>query len=355
VNVGIALPVTQPVPQPWHQTAGDVVATRWHRRRGSAKTATRLQYGMNVSGIHHVTSMAGDPARAVRFYREVLGLRLVKRTVNFDDPGTYHLYFGDSVGSPGTALTLFPYPDGRPGRAGAGQVTGTAFRVPEGSLDYWADRLDEHGVAREQPVEAFGHRMLGFEDADGLWYELVAAGEAGDVDPWDGAVPAEHAIRGFFGVVLSLAEPGPTVEVLDRLGYERTGEDGDRTRYRVPGGEPGAVVDLRTTDVGGRMGVGCVHHVAFRTPDDDAQADWQATLREHGHHVTEVKDRQYFRSIYFREPGGVLFEIATDGPGFTRDETRESLGETLKLPPWLEEDGAAIEDALPALDVAVEQ
>lgn len=301
---------------------------------------------MSVDGIHHVTSMAGDPAEAVRFYREVLGLRLVKRTVNFDDPHTYHLYFGDEVGSPGTALTLFPYGDGRAGQAGAGQVTGTAFRVPEGSLDYWADRLDDHGVARERPVEAFGHRMLGFEDPDGLWYELVAVGDAGDVEPWDAEVPAEHAIRGFFGVSISLSSPGPTAGVLDLLGFEREGEDGDRTRYRVPGGDPGAVVDLRTTGTTGQMGVGCVHHVAFRVPDTDAQADWQARLRDHGHRVTEIKDRQYFESIYFREPGGVLFELATDGPGFDRDEDRAALGEQLKLPPWLEGDRESIAAAL---------
>jgi len=310
---------------------------------------------MSVNGIHHVTSMAGDPARAVRFYRDVLGLRLVKRTVNFDDPQTYHLYFGDAVGSPGTALTLFPYPDGRAGESGAGQVSTTAFRVPEGSLSYWADRLDAHGVAREAPVEAFGHRMLGFEDDDGLWYELVAAGGGGDVEPWDADVPAEHAIRGFFGVVLSVPTPGPTADVLEHLGYERAGEDGDRTRYRVTGGEPGAVVDLRTTDASGHTGVGTVHHVAFRAPDGDAQADWQASLRERGHRVTEVKDRQYFESIYFREPGGVLFEIATDDPGFDRDEDRDALGEELKLPPWLEDDRGAIAAALPDIDAPTEQ
>jgi glyoxalase family protein len=305
---------------------------------------------MSVDGVHHVTSMAGDPAAAVRFYRDVLGLRLVKRTVNFDDPDTYHLYFGDTGGSPGTALTLFPYPDGRAGEAGAGQVTGTAFRVPEGSLSYWADRLDAHGVAREAPVEAFGHRMLGFEDSDGLWYELVAAGEAGDVDPWDADVPAEHAIRGFFGVSLSLSSPGPTAGVLDRLGFERAGEDGDRTRYRAPGGDPGAVVDLRSTGTTGTMGVGCVHHVAFRVPDAEAQADWQGRLRDHGHRVTDVKDRRYFESVYVREPGGVLFELATDGPGFDRDEDRAALGERLLLPPWLEDDRGRIEAALPELE-----
>lgn len=305
---------------------------------------------MTVSGLHHVTSMTGDPSRAVRFYRDVLGLRLVKRTVNFDDPDTHHLYFGDAVGSPGTALTLFPYPDGREGLSGAGQVSTTAFRVPEGSLAYWADRLDSYGVAREAPVEAFGNRMLGFEDADGLWYELVAAGGAGDVAPWDGAVPAEHAIRGLFGVVLSLPTPGPTAGVLELLGYERAGEDGDRTRYRVPGGEPGAVVDLRTTDADGRMGVGCVHHVAFRVPDDDAQAEWQGRLRDRGHRVTEVKDRHYFQSVYVREPGGVLLELATDGPGFTRDEDRAALGEALRLPPWLADDREAIAAALPPLE-----
>jgi glyoxalase family protein len=306
---------------------------------------------VTVDGIHHVTAMASDPGGAVRFYRDVLGLRFVKRTVNFDEPGTYHLYFGDARGSPGTVLSLFPYPDGPAGEAGAGQVTGTALRVPEGSLDYWADRLDAHDVAREQPVEAFGRRMLGFEDDDGLWYELVEGEEPDGVDPWDGPVPEEFAIRGIFGVLLTLVEPGPTAGVLDLLGYERAGEDGDRTRYQVPGGGPGDVVDVRAGGEDSAMGVGCVHHVAFRVPDGEAQADWQQTLVERGHRVTRVQDRHYFESVYFREPGGVLLELATDGPGFDRDEDATSLGERLQLPPRLEDDREDVEAALPPLDV----
>ncbi|WP_135806657.1 ring-cleaving dioxygenase [Halorussus marinus] len=306
----------------------------------------------NVNGIHHVTAIASDPRANAQFYTEVLGLRLVKRTVNFDDTSTYHLYYGDETGTPGTVLTFFPFGGGRRGRPGRGQATATAFVVPEGSLDYWADRLDAEGLDVGAPTERFGEAVLPFADPDGQPLELVA-GES-DVAPWSGGpIPDEHAIRGFHGVTLHSADPEVTGSVLEAMGYESDGEDGDRRRYRTAG-ERATVVDLRTDDRGprGEPGVGTVHHVAFRTPDEESQSAWRDRLSEIGLSVTSQKDRRYFRSIYVREPGGVLFEIATDGPGFTRDESVAELGSDLKLPEWLEADRERIEAGLADLDAA---
>jgi len=304
----------------------------------------------NVRGIHHVTAIASDPRANAQFYTEVLGLRLVKRTVNFDDTSTYHLYYGDETGTPGTVLTFFPFGGGRQGRPGRGQATATAFVVPEGSLDYWADRLETEGLDVGAPTERFGETVLPFADPDGQPLELVE-GES-DVDPWrDGPVPNEYAIRGFHGVTLSSADPEVTGSVLEAMGHEPDGEDGDRRRYRTDG-ERAIVVDLRTGGGGqrGAPGAGTVHHVAFRTPDDESQSAWRERLSEIGLSVTPQKDRRYFRSIYFREPGGVLFEIATDEPGFTRDESVAELGSELKLPEWLEADRERIEAQLGDLD-----
>lgn len=307
---------------------------------------------MTIQGVHHVTSLAGDPGRNVAFFTEELGLRLVKKTVNFDDPYTYHLYYGDAVGHPGTIITFFPYAGGRQGRPGAGQVTTTSFRIPPGSVEFWRDRFADRGVDHGEPFERFGETALPFEDPDGFAYELVAVDDpTGNLDPWDEQIPAEHAIRGFHGVTITATDHGQTGDVLTRMGFEASETADGRHRYRIAESGPGAVVDLDVDPDAprGSMGVGCVHHVAFRTPDDESQAEWQRTMRDAGLQVTEVKDRQYFRSIYFREPGGVLFEIATDPPGFTRDEDRESLGEDLKLPPWLEDDRASIERNLPEI------
>ena len=308
---------------------------------------------MSIDGIHHVTSVSGAPADTVRFYREVLGLRLLKKTVNFDDSGTYHLYFGDEVGSPGTSLTFFPYGEGRRGQAGRGQVTTTAFRVPTGALDYWADRLADHGVDAERG-ERFGERRLRFTADDGLAYELVADDADDDLTSWTERVPADAAIRGFHGVTLTLGDAAATADVLETMGGERDGASGGAVRYRFREAGPGQVVDVvEDPDAPrGRGGPGTVHHVAFRVADDDAQAEWQERLRDAGQRVTEVKDRRYFRSVYFREPGGVLFEVATDGPGFTRDQDVAELGEGLSLPPWLEDDRERIEAALPDLEAA---
>lgn len=305
---------------------------------------------VQTDGIHHVTAIAGDPRANVEFYTDVLGLRLVKKTVNFDDKFTYHLYYGDDTGTPGTILTFFPFEGAQPGRSGRGQASATAFVIPDGSVDYWIDRLVSAGVDVDEPTERFAETVVPFRDGDGQALELVT-GES-SVQPWDnGSVPAEHAIRGFHGVTLHSADPEVTGAVLETLGYERAGEHGDRVRYRTAG-DRAAVIDLLTRNgPRGRQGPGTVHHVAFRTADDDEQAAWRERLTEAGLHVTPVKDRQYFRSIYFREPGGVLFEIATDPPGFTRDEPVAALGSSLKLPPWLEDERELIESRLPDLTV----
>lgn len=307
-----------------------------------------------IEGLHHVTSVAGDPGRNLSFYTDVLGLRLVKRTVNFDDVTTYHLYYGNGTGDPGTSLTFFPFRNSRPGTVDAGQVRTTLFHVPEGSLDYWRDRFDEHNVGH-RAGERFGTPALAFADPDGLQYQLVAADREQAVEPWtDGPVPEEHAIRGFHGVELALDELGPTADLLDLMGYELAAEaeGGEALRFATDG-DVAPVVDLAEADRQGRPGVGTVHHVAFRVPDDEVQEVWRERLVDAGFEVTPQKDRHYFRSIYFRERGGVLFEFATTGPGFTRDEPVDELGSSLQLPPWLEDDREQIESSLPPLDADV--
>ncbi len=322
---------------------------------------------MNTEGLHHVTAIASDPTRNAAFYTDVLGLRLVKRTVNFDDVTAYHLYYGDVRGQPGTVITFFPWPGSPPGRTGAGQVQATAFAVPSDSLDYWYRRLTEAEVdvdyrgdndhrngdgdrnaGDEWLSDRFGDSVLSFADPDGQRLELAAVDGVRTEEPWaDGPIPAEYAVCGFFGVTLHSTAPEETVEMLETLGYESVGEDGDYRRFAT-GGDRATVVDLLTRAVErGRMGPGVVHHVAFRTKDDDEQAMWRDLLVGDGEYVTPVRDRRYFRSIYFREPGGVLFELATDGPGFDIDEPMETLGETLTLPPWLESKQKAIESGLP--------
>ncbi|QLG61523.1 ring-cleaving dioxygenase [Halorarum salinum] len=331
---------------------------------------TRPDHPDPIEGIHHVTVMSGDPDGNVRFFRNVLGLRLVKRTVNFDDVTTYHLYYGDEVGTPGTVYTAFPFGGGRRGRNGTGEASATAFAVPEGSLDYWRDRLESRGVEVREPEERFGARVLPFTDPDGQELELVerearsasdGSGRSpqepfGGVEPWaDSPVPEERRIRGFHGVTLRLAEIDATADLLEFMGYEEEAAAADRTRFRGAG-DRAAVVDLveRPDAAPAGGGIGSVHHVAFRVPDDEAQVAWQSALRERGQHATPVKDRRYFRSIYFREPGGVLFEFATDGPGFDLDEPVEALGGELKLPDWLEDDRERVESALPPLSAAAE-
>jgi glyoxalase family protein len=304
-----------------------------------------------LPGIHHVTAIGGDPQANVDFYAGLLGLRLIKITVNFDDPGTYHLYYGDGLGSPGTILTFFPWPSAARGVQGSGQLTETAFSVPPGSLGFWRDRLTAAGVEVSPVPKRFDDELLGFADPDGLGLELVGAAED-DRWPWtEGSVRTEHAIRGFHSVTLREHSLPATDSVLDLLHAEPLREAEGRFRYRLGEGGPGGLVDVVVSPEAapGQISRGSVHHVAWRTPGDEEQLAWRARLLEAGMAVTEVKDRQYFHSIYFREPGGILFEIATDGPGFAIDEAPEKLGSGLRLPPWLEERRSELEAVLPPL------
>jgi glyoxalase family protein len=305
------------------------------------------------AGIHHVTAICSAPKRNVAFYTQGLGLRLVKRTVNFDDPSTWHLYYGDETGRPGTALTFFAWEQSSPGRNGNGMATETAFVIPEGSLGYWTHRLVEQDIAHEALEKRFGESVLPLRDPDGMRLALVAVKGAEQIPGWsNGEVPAEHAIRGFHGVTLMVDAGEQTAQVLTGIfGFTADRREGNLERFRANGDRTGQVVDVRTAEgfLAGRQGAGSVHHVAFRAADDAAQAQMAATLAAEGLHPTDQRNRCYFRSVYFKEPGGVLFEIATDDPGFTLDEPKETLGNAIKLPPWFESRRAEIVAALPPL------
>jgi glyoxalase family protein len=307
----------------------------------------------STRGIHHVTAIAGDAQRNLDFYVGVLGLRMVKRTVNFDDPGTYHLYYGDEEGRPGTIMTFFPWKGAPRGSLGAGQTSATSFSVPEGSLGYWRERLTSAGLPVESPRRRFDEETLVFADPDGLRLELVAHAGAAELSPWsDGPVPEERAIRAFHGVTLLERSLDATAAVLTgSFGYVEGAVEGARHRFVAPAGGAGSVVDVVVKpDAGfGRVAVGSVHHVAFRVADDEAQGFWRERALLDGLGVTDVRDRSYFRSVYFREPGGVLFEVATDTPGFAVDESVAELGSSLRLPPWLEARRGRLEEVLPPL------
>jgi glyoxalase family protein len=310
---------------------------------------------MRRNGIHHVTAISGSTHRNLEFYTRTLGLRLVKKTVNFDDPGTYHLYYGDEAGNPGTILTFFPWEHAAPGRLGIGETQETVFRVPEGALGYWTHRFVEKGVRHEAPEKRFGETVLPFRDPDGMRLALVASpGIEGEAAWSAGEIPVENAIRGFHGVSLLLEDDERTGAILtDVLGFERMATEGSVTRFKAGDTTIGGIVDIRSAGgfLPARMGTGSVHHVAFRAADDQAQAEMVKKFREnHGIGTTEQKDRNYFRSVYFREPGGILFEIATDEPGFAVDEPAAALGRGLKLPKFLEGRREEIEAVLPALD-----
>ncbi len=306
-----------------------------------------------MPGLHHVTAITADAQRNIDFYCGVLGLRFVKCTVNFDDPSAYHLYYGDELGRPGTAMTFFAWNGGRRGRTGPPQVVVTQFAAPAGAEDYWLERLAQSGVHAESQTR-FDTPCLRFTDPDGIPLEIAALADPGGVPPAKGPVPAAHALRGFQGVTLAESSVEATVELLTQvMGYQREGVEGEVTRYRAPAADLATVVDLlHLPDAApGTPGTGVVHHVAFRTPDDATQQAWQQAVRQHGIHASPVRERCYFRSIYFHEPGGVLFEIATDGPGFIEDEAPALLGQALKLPPWLEPERDAIARQLPPLQL----
>ncbi|RFU65325.1 ring-cleaving dioxygenase [Peribacillus glennii] len=299
-----------------------------------------------TTGIHHITAIVGNPQENVDFYAGVLGMRLVKKTVNFDDPGTYHLYFGDEKGSPGTIMTFFPWPNAYRGKIGGGQVGATLLIVPEGTLGFWEERLGVFNIPFIKSSR-FGEDYLAFEDPHGLKLELSARNE-GRKSEWSfGGVSHDNAIKGFGGAVLLSARPEKTMELLvDVMGLEKVGEDAEYVRFRS-NGDIGNTIDVQKTALPpGSMGVGIVHHIAWRAEDFEDHESWRQYLANAGYGVTPVIDRQYFNAIYFREEGQILFEIATDPPGFTRDESAEEMGRRLLLPPWLEERRAHIEAAL---------
>jgi glyoxalase family protein len=311
-----------------------------------------------VSGLHHITAIASDPQRNLDFYADLLGLRLVKRTINFDDPRTYHFYYGDSRGTPGTILTFFPWPNARRGGRGTGQIDATAFTTAPESFDYWLERLKENHVSAERAPTRFGQNVIRFADPDGLMLELIASEPEREVEPWpESTVPPEHSLRGFHSITAALEGYERSAKLLTEVfGYELAQEEANRFRFSARDASgPGRAIDLlcMPDTQHGRGGAGTVHHIAFRTPDDASQRVCREQLVEFGFNVSPVMDRTYFHSIYFREPGGILFEIATDPPGFTADETVEELGHKLRLPPWMEEARAQIERVLPPITLPV--
>jgi glyoxalase family protein len=311
-----------------------------------------------ITGLHHVTAIASDAQKNVDFYAGILGLRMVKKTVNFDAPDVYHLYYGNKGGSPGTLITFFIYPNNFQGRKGKGQLTVTSFSVPASSLGYWMKRLDKFNISCTKPTERFvGEEYIYFEDYDGLGIELVA----NTVDVREGFsyghIPPEHAIKGFYGVLLSQEDYSRTAELLtSQMNHKLIKEQGNRFRFS-PDGKAGDIVDILSPVNGmpGLVGNGTVHHVAFSTPEDKVQLEVREKLLENGLYVTPVINRQYFRSIYFREPGGVLFEVATNPPGMAIDEDPEHLGEELKLPPWEEVNRIEIEKGLATISFDIDK
>jgi len=305
----------------------------------------------DILGLHHVTAIASDPQKNIDFYAGVLGLRLVKLTVNYDDPTTYHLYYGDGQGHPGTIMTFFPWPGAIAGRIGTGQLTVTSFAVPEKSFGYWKSRLTRHNTLVRETKSEFDEELLFFTDPDGLQLELIATPHGNPNRIWSGGpVPTDFAIRGFHHVTLSESGYERTASLLtDTLAFKQLQEHGSRFRYAVGTGMPGTIVDVICAPEGqpGRVAVGTVHHVAWRTPTDQQQMNWRETIRDLQYDVTPVIDRTYFHSIYFREPGGVLFEIATDPPGFAVDEPADRIGSSLVLPLWLEGERQELERILP--------
>ncbi len=304
-------------------------------------------------GLHHVTAITSEVQRNVDFYTGLLWLRLVKVTVNFDDPGAYHLYYGDEVGHPGTILTFFVWPGIPRGRPGTGQLAAVAFTIPQTSLDFWAQRLFSGGIQHQGPRTRLGEQTLSLHDPDGMSIELVAHPGAGTRPGWaGGSVPVEHAIRGLHSVTVWEEGYEHTAQHLtETLGFRLLVQEQNLFRYEVGAGGPGAFITVRCApgSLRGMIAGGSIHHVAWRTQDEAQQQLWREALSARSVDVTPILDRQYFHSIYFREPGGVLFEIATDPPGFTIDEPVEHLGSQLKLPPWLEPARAEIEQVLPPL------
>lgn len=304
-----------------------------------------------TTGIHHITAMVNDAQRNIDFYAGVLGLRLVKKTINFDRPEVYHLYFGNEAGDPGTVITFFPWENQMKGRIGTGQVGVTSYVIPAGSLSFWKDRLKRFGVRFIQNVR-YGETYLQFQDPDGLEIELVERNE-GAINPWSyGGVTSDVAIKGFGGATLISAQPHKTAEVLeDILGLEPVGQEESFLRFKT---EIGNTIDIKLSpSVRGLMGAGTVHHIAWRARDEEDHQRWRELLVEKGFYPTEILDRNYFKALYFHEGGGILFEIATDAPGFGVDEPANALGKKLMLPSWLESKREELEHKLPQVEARV--
>lgn len=306
-----------------------------------------------VLGLHHITAIAGEAQRNYDFYTKVLGLRMVKKTVNFDDPKTYHFYFGDGVGTPGSILTFFPWQGVRPGKAGAGMATEIGYSVPENSLEFWKDRFDQFKVAHGEPAEKFGEQYLPFRDPDGLNLELIVPKHTDSREAWETeAVKKNVATKGFHNITLTLRTIKATAKILTNLfGYKLLEQEGNRYRFITEAIENAAVVDLLESPnaAPGINSAGTNHHVAFRVKNEEVLMAFRDRIEEAGYQITPKIDRDYFFSLYFREPGGVLFELATDNPGFAVDEPVEELGQNLKLPAQYENYRNQIEQVLPNL------
>jgi len=308
-----------------------------------------------IKGLHHVTAVTPDAQVNVDFYRNVLGQRLVKKTVNFDVPDSYHFYFADEMGTPGSVLTFFVWPNVKRGVRGNGETAALAYNIPAGSIGFWRDYLESNGISVHPVEQRFGTEALPFDDPDGMRIELVASDSPQAVRHWKtGPIQQAYALNGFHSVTLWLDQIDATAELLtDQMGYTFAGREGDRYRFVGSPGSLASTLDILHRPVRPEekpdeavFGAGSIHHIAFRVPTDEVQLEYQTALRAAGFDVTPVRDRKYFHSIYYREPGGVLFEIATEGPGFAIDEPIDSLGESLKLPDWFESTRAAIEESL---------
>ncbi|TWR26953.1 ring-cleaving dioxygenase [Mucilaginibacter achroorhodeus] len=307
-----------------------------------------------INGLHHITAIAGNAKRNHDFYTKVLGLRMVKKTVNFDDPETYHLYYGDKGGTPGTILTFFPWEGISAGRRGARQASEIGYSVPEGSLDFWLNRFEKHNVIYNKPAEKFGEQYLTFLDPDGLKLELIVSKTLDKRLPWEtDEIKAENATKGFHNITITTNKMQPTADILTNIfGYKLLEQHVNRYRFVTDAVDNANIVDLVEVagEVAGHVAGGSVHHVAFRVKNDEVLMQYRDKIAALGLHITEKIDRNYFYSLYFREPGGVLFEIATDNPGFAVDESVEELGTHLKLPVQYEEYRASLETTLPKLD-----
>ena len=307
----------------------------------------------HTKGIHHITVLAGDPKQNAEFYVNTLGLRMVKKSVNQDDPGTYHLFYGNASATPGSSLTFFPWPRAVKGEPGTGEAVAVSFTVPENSLEFWKDRLNENDAETGEVFKRFGLTVLPFEDPDGLSLELVFEDTDKQADSsWQGTVNAGHAIRGFWGTTLRLSQEKQTADILkDILGFSKAETEGNLTLYKT-GAPIGKSVIIETTGPeSGKNGRGIIHHVAFRAKDEEELDSLRKKVESLGLSPTQIIDRHWFKSVYYRTPGGVLFEMATEGPGYAVDEDPEHLGEKLILPPWLESKRELIEKRLPEINI----